>query len=275
MIIAFWSPIHGQAGTTSNILTTAMIAGLFYKKKSLLTQTHFNFNNLEAPLVGSNLKNTSSNDFFRDVGLDALIRSFKAAKLNKEILDNCCISFPNMNVSLLPGTSKRNKESFEFDMDMVLINLLRTVETMTDLLFVDISSGNNALSFKIITEADLTVINLSQNVGIIDSYFQTFENQIPGKHFFLFGNYDDNSKYNINNIRRRYLKFITPLNSGVIPYNTAFLDAQCDGRVTDYFRENIGSGKNDPNYYFIQRASKSASKIIKFAGQNTILEERI
>jgi len=268
MKIVYWSPVHGQAGTTSNILATALITGMVYKKRCLLTQTHFNFNNLEAPLVGSNSKNAASFEYFRDVGIDALVRSFKAAKLNKEVLENCCISLPNTNVSLLPGTSKNNKDSFEYEMDAVFLNLMRTIEDIMGVVFVDVSSGNNPLSFKIMNDSDLVVINLSQNMGMTDAFFTYYIELIHSKVFYLFGNYDGNSKYNINNIRRRYWKSITPMNSGVIPYNTAYLDAQCDGRVNEFIRENMGCGKNDQNQYFIKKVRKATEKIVKLAGIN-------
>jgi hypothetical protein len=245
------------------------------KKKCLLTQTHFNLNNLEAPLVGSNSNNAASAEYFQNVGLDSLVRSFKAAKLEKSVLNNCCISIPNTNVSLLPGTVKNNKDSFEYEMDSLIINLLRTIEEMVEVVFIDVSSGNNSLSLKIIADSDLTVINLSQNIGVVESYFANNIEQIQSKVFYLFGNYDGKSKYNINNIRRRYWKNITPLNSGVIPYNTAFLDAQCDGRVYEFIKENVGCGKDDVNWYFINKVKKTTQKILMNAGIHTVSPERI
>jgi len=274
MKIAFWSPIHGQTGTTSNILVTAIITGMIYRKKSLLTQTQFSFNNLEAPLVGSNSKNEGTTDYFRDVGLDSLIRSFKAAKLDRDAIENCCISLSNTNLSLLPGTSKNNKDFFEFEMSTVLLNILKTMEGFHDVLFMDISAGDNALSMQIIEDSNLTVVNLNQNMGVVDGFFANHRENIKGKVFYLFGNYDCNSKYNINNIRRRY-KEITISNSGVIPYNTSFLDAQCDGKVIDFMKENILCGKNDSNWYFIHKAKSATDKIRRLTGANTNRVERI
>lgn len=274
MKIAYWSPIHGQAGTTSNILSTALISSLYFKRKCLLTQTHFIYNNLEAPLVGSNSKNISSSDFFRDVGIDSLIRCFKAAKLTEDMLENCCITLPNTTLKLLPGTSKRNRDSFEYEMTSVIINLLRTVEKMTDLVFIDVSSGNNPLSYSIMKDCDLTVINLSQNIELIDSYFTEYQDNMPNKIFYLFGSYDRDSKYNIHNLRRRYWRSITSHNSGVIPYNTSFMDASCDGRLAEFIQDNLLCDAKDWNKYFIQRALRSTEKILKIAGTHQIREER-
>lgn len=273
MKISFWSPVHGQTGTTSNIIISAMLTGMIYRKKCILTQTQFNFNNLEAPLVGCNSKDVASPEFFRDVGLDTLIRNFKAEKINGGILENCCISFHNTNVRLLPGTAKSNKDSFGYEMETVLLNLLRTMEEFSGILFIDAASGNNPLSMKIIADSNLTIVNFSQNMSVIDTFFTEYRHLIKGNVFYLFGNYDCNSRYNINNIRTRYRKDITILNSGVIPYCTAYMDAQCGGRVVEFIRDNLTCSKNDDNHYFIQKAKSAIEKILKMAGHRIYADE--
>lgn len=282
MKVVYWSPIHGQAGTTSNMLANALITGIQYKKKCLLMHTHFKLNNLEAPLVGCNTKNADSSGFFLDVGLDSLVRSFKAARLGEEDLNNCCISIPNTSISLLPGTCKNNEASFAYEMDMVIINLLRTIEELVDIVFIDVCSGEHPLSRKIMEDSDVIVVNLSQNIGLLEDFLSREQNQLlpldnqKRKHqklFFLIGNYDDNSKYNINNIRRRHRKVMKHNNSGTIPYNTAFHDALCDGTVVDFFKENLRCGKEDENRYFITEAKQAATKICKLAGLEIDIEE--
>lgn len=271
MKIIFWSPLPGQAGTTSNILAVSLYAGLLYKKQILLTQTHFNYSNLEAPLVGSNLKVKETSEYFMDVGLDALIRNFKAAKLDNDIIDNCCISLPNTRLSLLPGTSKINRESFEYELNSVILNLLRVIEKSGHFIFADVSSGDNPISMKIINASDLVVINLSQNISVMDDLFKKYNQLIPKKVFYLIGNYDKNSKYNINNIRRRYRKYINIYNSGVIPYHTKYLDALCDGRVIEFLMENLNCAKKDENWYFINQIKNTTRKLMRMAG--VILEK--
>jgi len=250
MKVLFWSPLHGQAGTTSNIIASSLITGMEFRKKILLTQTQFNFNNLEAPIVGTNSNNAASKDYFRDVGIDSLTRYFKASRLNYESVENCCISIDHTNMLLLPGTSKINRESFEFETENVILGLLGSIEEVYGLVMADISSGQNALSRKLMTNADLTVVNLSQNMSMMAEYFKNNAPNMPKKVFYLFGNYDCRSKYNINNIRRKYHNYINVNNSGVIPYCTGYLDAQCDGKVVDFIRDNLTCKKNDENYYF-------------------------
>ncbi|MBH1940632.1 hypothetical protein I5677_07000 [Mobilitalea sibirica] len=266
MKISYWSPVHGQAGTTSNILVTALIAGMVYNKECLLTQTHFNFNNMEAPLIGSNSKNAKTTDYFRDIGLDSLIRNYKASKLKQESIEDCCISLPGTGIHLLPGTCKSNRDTFEDEMETIFINLIRTIEKHMGIVFIDLNSGNHPLSLKVIADSDLTVVNLSQNMGFIDYFFDTYYHLISSKTFYLFGNYDCNSKYNIYNIRRRYRKYITPQNSGAIPYNTMYHDAQCDGKIIEFIKENHQIRRSDHNGFFMVKSINAADKILKQAG---------
>ncbi|HWT74296.1 MAG TPA: hypothetical protein VN258_06215 [Mobilitalea sp.] len=266
MKILFWSPVHGQTATTSNILATSMVAGMYYRKKVVLTQTQFSFNNLEAPIVGANAYNAASKEFFREIGIDTLIRCFKAAKLDKETLENCCIALENTNILLLPGTSKTIKESFEYEMEAVIVNLLKAMEAIYGVIFVDICSGENSLSMKLLEEADLVVINLSQNLSVLDLFFQQYKDKLSSNVFYLFGKYDCNSKYNINNIRRKYRKMITQKNSGVIPYHTGYMDAQTDGKVVEFFRDNLNCSKKDEAYYFMLKVKNATEKILKQAG---------
>ena len=49
MKVAFWSPFHGT-GATANLLALSVAVSELMDKKVLVTQTHYNMNNLEGPL---------------------------------------------------------------------------------------------------------------------------------------------------------------------------------------------------------------------------------
>jgi hypothetical protein len=262
----YWAPVHGQAGTTSNLLVTALITGLYFKKKGLITQTHFNYNNLEAPLLEANSDNQKYRNFFREIGIDALIRNFKVEKLTKEWLDYCCTDITDTRLMLLPGTSQTVRESFDYEMNIVMLPLLKAVESHQDNIFLDISSGNNHLSMKLMQEADIVIVNLSQNIHMINLFFESFSDKLPGNVFYLVGNYDYRSRYNLTNLRKRYHRYMNSSNSGVIPYNIGFRDSMADGRVADFIRNNLQCKKKDPNYYFIQKAIRTTEKLLRLAG---------
>ena len=251
------------------MLAVSFLTGMYFKRRALITHTHFNFNNLEAPLVEINSKSKNAENYFQGVGIDVLLRNFKASLPDKEMLDNCCITFPNTNVNLLPGTMKNIREAYENEMEMIAPILFEKMEEFTQVLFIDVSPGNNLLSKKLIETSDLTVVNLSQNMNVLDNYFSLFDSFIQGKVFYLFGNYDNRSKYNIKNIQKKY-KQIKSSNSGVIPYNVAFKDSLTDGNMIDFFRDNINCLKSEENHLFLKKISCVTEKILLKSGMSTI-----
>ena len=264
MKIVFWSPVHGQTGMTSNVLVLSILSAIACQKCCLVTHTHFNYNNLEAPLVERNSKPAS--DYFIDVGIDALVRNFKAMRLDQELIENCCINLQNTRLSLLPGTTKTNRESFDYSVGVAIPRVFNEMNQFYDYMFIDTNPGMKELSIRLMQEAELTVINLSQNLEIINVYFQHYDKLIPGKKFFLFGAYDVNSKYNINNIRKKY-SGITRANSGVIPYNTGYKDAQIESRVIEFIKKNLNVNNLSDNHYFISKSLSATKKILSLAEQ--------
>jgi cellulose biosynthesis protein BcsQ len=260
--IAFWSNVHGQAGTTSNLLAIAIICALQYKLKTMVTQTHFNLNNLTAGMVSD--REQFQKEFLMEIGIDALTRSIKSAPLDYEIIENSTISFLKKRLNLLPGTAKMNREIYEIDTLKAITGILRTVEMLYDIVFIDANSGKNQLTNKILEEADLIVVNLSQNKNMIEEFKLNYK--FPKKKvFYLFGHYDTNSRYNINNLKQSY-NWLNSKNTAVIPYNTEYMDALSDGQAIAYMLKNIESEKNDSNGYFIKEVKAAASKLLKYTG---------
>jgi cellulose biosynthesis protein BcsQ len=259
--------MHGQAGTTSNLLAIAIVNSLEYHYKNLITQTHFSLNNLEAPLLTKTSLFTS--EFYMDVGIDALSRSIKSEKLDTTIIEDSTISLLEKKLNLLPGTTKLNRELYEGDISKTISNILHATATCHDIVFIDTNSGDNKLSMNLLQSVDLIVVNLSQNKSLIEDYILNY-NFNNKKVFYLFGNYDKNSKYNIKNLMKSY-SWLNKNNSGVIPYNTEYKDAISDGQVISFFFRNSSCDKEDCNGYFMYEINSTIKKMVKFAG----IERRI
>lgn len=262
--------MQGQTGVSSNTLAVSCILGLQSRKKTLITHTHYEHNNLEAPLIGMNANEFSEKqikDLFIDVGIDALIRNFKAESLQQEIIESCCISFPNTNILLLPGSTQKNKSFFQHNVENMIPTLIGKMEPFFDVIVTDVISGRNELSFQLMEQADLVVVNLSQNIKLIEQYFTLFHKDISDiskRIFFLFGNYNDNSKYNIHNIRRKYHKYFNHRNSGVIPSSCLFLDAQNDNRLIEFIQNGLQSEQEEEQSKFILKAMTAAEKMLEY-----------
>lgn len=262
MKIVFWSNVHGQSGTTSNLMAIAVMSTLLYQYKNLVTQTHFNMNNLEVPLVSTSSK--ADKEFFMDLGIDALARCIKSAPLDADVFESCSISLLDKQLNLLPGTTKDNREIFENDISKTIFGILQAASKYHDFVFIDTNSGKNELTMKIIKDSDIVIVCLNQNKSMLEDYSRNYEIQ-DKKVFYLIGNYDYHSRYNLHNLRKCF-SWLKNDNSAIIPYNTEYMDAQSDGQVISYLLKNMDCDKDDNNSYFINQVKLAVNKLIKFAG---------
>lgn len=244
--VIYWSPFHGQ-GQTSNLHVTAFIMGLLHRKRVLMMQTHFCQNNLERPLVGRNvgLRGNGENELFDDVGLDVAVTYSIMNHLNREIFEKCCFSLPGTPLLLLPGTEIKNKETFDRDIGNHVSRVIRDAERCADFVLIDANSGEDKLSLQLMSQADLVIVNLTQHRHVLEKFFQDYyelflDNE---KVFYLFGDYDPNSSYNLHNCRKKYSRFLNSKNSGIIPYSTMYMDAQNECDVLSFMKKGLKQRK--------------------------------
>lgn len=267
MKISFISNYHGQGAITSNILAISNVFAKEYNQKVILTQTHFDKNNLQRSLLGESFdRNEIVN--FDNTGIDALIRYSKSGPITEQIVNNCSVTLTRDHFSYIAGTNKKNKEVYLKDMIERYPNILNSLNCMCDYVFIDTNSGDNELTQMVLKEADIVIANLSQNIAVIKDYFvdDKYANYLD-KTLFLIGNYNCNSKFSIRNLRS-CIKEFDKNNLAAIPYNVEFLDSQCEGKVLEFFEQNLSCTKLDNNYYFINSV-KNAARLIKKAEQYT------
>ena len=267
MKIVFWAPVHGQTGQSSNMLALALMLALRKKRRLLITQTQFQMNDLEDAVVGRTVAKGMRDRFYQGMGIDAVNRCIKRKQMEKEDLDNCCIQIlPGGELMLLPGARSGNYEIHYETLQDSLLFLLRQAELYFDALLIDVNPGADGISRMLMQEADVVVVNLSQNMGVLDSFFWNFPKELSGKKvFYLFGAYLADSCYNLHNLRFRYSK-IKRDNSGAVPMNVRFRDAVSGGKTVDFFESNIECEPGDGNYGFMHEISGVSERLLRFAG---------
>ncbi len=265
MKVQFWSPLHGQGRTTSNLFSNAVMGVLKYNLKTLLTQTHFKNNNFEAPLIGKAINKEYERLYYDGIGMDALIRALKAAPLTEEEFRNCTISLMKEKLSLLSGTKQVSEELFLKDMEGSIINLLRNAEKYFDVVFVDSNSGDNKLARKISEECDVICVNMAQNESMFDLYFESDMKFDPKKIVYIISAYDSNSKYTVRNLKKKYPQ-IRDSTIAYIPYDIGFSDALNESELISFMTKNSNADANNKHKEFMDAVDEVARKIIQIGG---------
>lgn len=269
--VAFWSPVHGQAGNTANLIATSSMLAVEHNNRTMVTQTQLSHSTLESAFT----KRTTKGDLlnFSDTGIDALERLARSKRLTDEKVSDYTISVINGRLELLVGSSKPSKTMYE-NIDSVLDTIFTVSSKFYDFCMVDVHSGTqNKMTRRVLDEADLIVVNLNQNVHVLDRFFNKedwIEVLDEKPYVIVLSQYDPNSHYSVKNIQRKY-KCKKPILT--VPYNTAFRDA-CNNRdVVEFFLRTSKAKKNNQNHFFVTEVQKLIKEIMKQTQQQVVADK--
>ena len=155
----------------------------------------------------------------------------------------------------LPAVSVENGDVLEYRLERECVLTMNYLEKHSDLVMVDTSSAPLISSRKILQQADLVVVNLTQNSAMLEHFFNNYSG-IREKAFYLIGNYDGESKLTQREIMERY--GISGSSIAVIPHNVHFSDAISDGNLIPFLLQNYYCQETNPDYAFICNAKEAA-----------------
>lgn len=261
MKVAFWSNIEGKNGVTSNLACISVMSALKYRLKSVILENHYNINNIENAFtsIQTNQFVREENYYFNHLGLDSLMKRLNSKIRDEQMIKKASIGFFNNNIFYIPHSQIKSKEVLEYELNQVIMPLLLQSEEFSNLVFIDTINSNNITSKVILDEADLVVVNLSQDSIIINHFFENYSSLLS-KSVFIIGSYNHNSRYNLKNIQRKYR--IKNENIAVIPYNIELKDALSEGNVIEFISRNYYCKKEDSNYYFIKELKHATDMIV-------------
>jgi len=264
MKIAFWSNCSGRAGTTSNMACISVICSMLNQTKSVLFENHFSLNGLEQAFINERREHQlllrEELSYYDQTGLEGLIRRIHANHTYEKVMEDIALKFLDDFIYYLPKNHNGNPQYFEFELNQVIQQLFQFLDQMFDMVFVDTAFHQTLSTKLILDEVQLVVVNLCQNKNALDHFFSHYTSLIQ-KSIFLVGNYQEQSQFNLKNIRRRYQ--LSKEQIGVIPFNLEFADAVNNGEIVEYLKRNLTCGRQDNNYYFIHQAKQAAHLIMK------------
>lgn len=262
MVVAFYSPMHGQAGTTSNMLSIALLLTLKFNKKICLMEGHFKKNALESMLIKR--PNEDEFSYFEDFGIDLMIRGNVLSQSKEERLLNSSFSFLNNQIHLLPGTRQVNQEIFEESIQPHIIEIIEIADQCHDMVFIDMNASKDRWTNQILKRADLIVVNISQNPWLIQQFDERSEQE---KFLYLIGNYDKKSQFNQTNLRYLF-PFLSKKNTIAIPYNVIWRDAIYDARSIHCMRKMLPKETKRKNQPYIKAVSRACAFILRKEGES-------
>ena len=232
MKIAVWSPTPFAGRKSSHLLLFALRAIAEEGGEQLVLHTdpegsgpaHF-------LLSGMNRKRMMERNEF---GVEFLGRVLQCERFSKELAVNAAYTFGEGKLHVLPAGSRTFYRETPKTAAEAVCRMMRAAEGLFQNVWVELPAGESVFSEKILREADCVIVNLAQSpcevvkTGVLPE---------TASVFYLIGAYEQQNIFSEYNLTR-----LVPELSGrcaVIPYNTGFLAACCEGDAEQFWLRGV------------------------------------
>lgn len=271
MKVAFWSNGNQSSGVTSNLACISIVSAYQYSYKAIIFENHHQKNKLEdflfynrdpriRKLYYSSYTKGIANLYKEHRNGEYRMPTFKDKNIKDESLE-----ILRDSLYYLPTDYYSNEFTYEFNLYQSIKVILDELEEFADITFID-TSNNNLSSKVILEEADLIVVNLTQNLSLIEHFFENYSS-ILYKCVFLISSYHKQSNLNLKKISK--LTLIDKSQMTAIPFNIEYQEALHNGTVVEFIARNYKCDRTNPNYVFVNQVKKAVHMIVNNSNLNS------
>ena len=264
-IISFWSEGDREAGKTASLAAIATQISIDNTYKTLIFNAEYNDSSLEEcfwpPKKPRKEAFMLGNRADLATGTTGVAKAILSNKTSPEIIKYYTKTIYKDRLELL--TEDNIKQEDYQNQRRTYKEIAKIANRYYNLVLVDISgSPEESITRSILEESDIVVVNLPQNIKKINEYLELKRtNKVfnTEKTIVLIGRCDKNSKYNAKNLSRQTnIRDLYP-----VPYNTQFLEAINEGKITEFFTKFRGRIHPDENTYFLEEVKKNSERILE------------
>lgn len=272
MKVSFWSPSCNDCAVTSNLACISILFSNMYPFKSLIIENHLQRNKIKDLIHFKSNYNyvcENKNYYERYTGMNSILYDLSLMHNTYHKREPCLEDLVKMleNVTeeilceclfYISTDNRTNKMLFELGINKHIRIILKASELFADLTFIDTGNSNVLGTKEVLDEADLIIVNLSQDPNELHNFFKNYYS-ILSRSFILISKYDKKSYYNLKKITQTYL--LDKSNVATIPYNAEYKEALRSGKLIGFLINNFNCKKCNQNYYFMSETIKATEKI--------------
>lgn len=256
MIIAFCNMENESREATMNMIASGLAVQIRNQASVLMVQSGFGEHHVEEAIDKKNevmIKEPFA--YMEGEGMDYLMKKSSNNMLSEKTTSDGIV-YVKENLGYVPGAVKKNRMMYEMEFSKQCKNILKELNKMADYILVDCTNASEPIKYKIQEEADLIIVNVSQQESVLDEYF-SYPSSFRYKTAYCIGSYVGEEPCNLKNIQRLYR--IDNKRIGIIPYNVEFQSALRKGKALTFFQNyplRIRSYKNKDFFYELFKISE-------------------
>lgn len=261
MKISFWSHVRGLTGVTTNLACVSALMAIGRMGKTVVLENHYSTNSIgDLILVPEQIDHLHEHgEYYSRYGMEYILKRLYSGERGDKLVHNSSIPLLFSSMFYIPQGKIVNREVFEYEFNLVQKELFQALEQLSDYVFVDTEANQNLSSSVILSEADLVVVNLDQNIIHLKEFFTNYAS-IREKAVYLIGNYQPESEWDISRICQEF--HIPKDRIGVIPFNMEMAESMAQGRLLQFLNRNYYKASDSENEYLL-RYAKKASKMVR------------
>lgn len=261
MIAAFWSSAGGSVGVTTNLACFGSYYAARFQRKVMAFENHMPKHvGLEQALIPKREPRliVREEPFYYDYrGMEQLLKILRAG-YEPESIDQISISLLNDCLRYLPLSEQMCSSVYEYELNIVIEQLLQELDRRNDLVLVDTQAAENLTTKVILEQADLVVVNLLQEPGQIEEFWEQYAG-LKEKAVFLLGRYREENVYNRTNVSRMY--GIPRERIWVMPEYPLLSFLYEQGKIPDFLQKNLWASVGEKNYALIRELRYAAETL--------------
>lgn len=270
MKVAFWENIREDCRRMDNMAAISIMLSISYHKKIFLLDNGQDSESFERVFQGIRrfyYVKEDSNYIVHQHGMDQILNNLHSTATLGPLLRKSAVEVIQDYLYYVPQSKVINHLAYEYQLYQDLTTILGCYERMSDLIVVRTRNGNNLSTRQVLYEADLVMVELSQDYDMLDEFFDNYSS-IRQKAIFVFSQYKTNSisiysimsKYHIKKEQIIVLTEHIPLNSACV-----------SGNLVSYLKIYHNCEKESEHYRCI-RELKRAARMILSSERSGLLE---
>lgn len=216
MIVAYWSPYKGHGKVTASMVASSVMLATDYVAKLLLVDLHFTGDALRY-LVDMGKVGVKPSSF---EGFGAVRRFVESGKLDPISINSAVTTVVEDKLYVL-RTDPHEKDSSR----SILENVIKAVDSIYDVVFVDAGAGNeDDLSKSLVASADLVVVCLPQYKSVDKQLTNKISSMVKDRPvIYNLTAFDEGSNVSVTSVSK--LLGVNKKLVGTTPYNIEFSDS--------------------------------------------------
>lgn len=260
MKVAFWENLRPEIRRIDHLVGISIMLSICYHKRVFLLDNGQDSDSLERVFQGIQrfyYVKEDSNYIVHRHGMDQILDNLHNTTEMELLLKKSAVEVIQDYFYYVPQSKVVNHLAYEYHLNQELTTILETYEKMADLTIIRARNGNNLSTKHILYEADLVLVELSQNYDVLDEFFENYIS-ICHKAVFVFNHYKVSSIpishiMNKYHLKKEQIIIITDYS----PLNTAYIS----GNLTGFLKMNYNCCKEN-RHYRCMRELRRAAKII-------------